>query len=42
MVISYIVEAFVLQLEEANHRKEKEKQKKNEDRERGKDMDDPA
>ena len=42
MVISYIVEAFVLQLEEAIYRKEKEKQKKNEDRERGKDMDDPA
>ena len=26
MVISFIVEAFVLQLEEANHRKEREKQ----------------
>lgn len=28
MVISFIVEAFVLQLEEETHRKEKEKRKK--------------
>ena len=39
VVISYIVEAFVLQLEEANHTKEKEKQK-NKDSEGGKDIDD--
>ena len=28
VVISFIVEAFVLQLEEANHRKEREKQRR--------------